>query len=126
MSSATQIKLDVRLRAGIKYDEDAEVFVTYAPALQISSQGESKITAKEALIDAVQMLLTTAYEKGVLDKMLHGAGLFSISDRARMEEIRISGGEYVSLEAVELEQKHFEDIFDVSPSLELCGAGACQ
>ena len=100
-----------RLKAGIKYDEDAKVYITYSPALGIYSQGENAIQAKLALEDAVESFFSVAYKKGVLERLLKNVE-FSSKD------------EFVSVEEKILEKNHFQDIFDFRAYLPLVASVA--
>lgn len=112
-----RIKIEAKFRAGIKYDKEAEVYVTYAPALRVSSQGENLIQAKVALKDAVESFLIVAYEKGVLEKCLKNVG-FAIDTCPIHKSIKSE--EYIEIaEETILVEKQFEDIFDVPVTLPL-------
>ncbi len=111
------IIFEAKLKAGIKYDKDVEVYVTYAPALRVYSQGETAIQAKSALKDAVQSFLIVAYSNGVLEKCLKNVGFAIIADpRSTLCESE----EYISFKEEEiLEEKQFDDIFEIPASLPL-------
>ena len=111
------INFEAKLKAGIKYDKDVEVYVTYVPALRLYSQGETVIQAKSALKDAIQSFLIVAYSNGVLEKCLKNVGFSIVADpRSTLCESE----EYISFEEEEiLEEKKFEDIFEIPASLPL-------
>lgn len=114
------IIFQVKLKAGIKRGEASEVFVSFAPALRLYSQGETLDQAKEALADAINSYLTVAYEKGVLAKCLSNAG-FSVNPHisSNLPEAK----EYITVEEVEvLEEREFNNIFDVPAFLPLTQA----
>lgn len=112
-----QIKFEATLKAGIKHDSQANVYVTYAPALKVFSQGESKIQAKTALTDAVQMFLRVAYEKGELERVLHRIYQYAgvVPDGRHIESVRATGD---VVEENVLEELNYDDIFDVDTSLQ--------
>jgi hypothetical protein len=113
-----QATFETRLKAGIKHDPAANVYVTYCPFLQIYSQGRTKIVAKAALQDAVYCVLKNAYQKGVLEKVMGNAGLKPNAGDPRA--VRVRGEEYIYVREEEiLEQNHFEDVFEVPTSLEM-------
>lgn len=62
--------IDVNLKAEIKFDEEADIYVAHTPIFDIYSQGESVDSAKLALEDAVNSFLMVAYENGLLGKCL--------------------------------------------------------
>jgi hypothetical protein len=100
------ITIKAKLMAGIKYDADAKVYVTYVPALGIYSQGENIIQAKFALDDAVKSFFTIAHKKGVLHTLL---------EKAKLSTKR----EYITVEEKILEKNNFEDIFPISTNVPL-------
>ena len=89
---------------GIKFDKEAGVFVTWAPSLQVLSQGTSKTEAKRALTDAVGLLLTTAYDMDILETLLKGAGLRPAPPSASIAELQ----EYVTIQEDILEKEDFD------------------
>ena len=102
------IKFTARLKAGIKHDRDAEVYVTYAPSLGLYSQGTNIIQAKRALEDAVSSFLIVAHRNNVLDTLLKNV------DLCKEEE------EFIKVEKI-LEEKKFDDIFEF-PAAIYCAA----
>jgi len=112
-----KIMFEARLKAGIKHDKKNKIYITYAPALRLYSQGENMIQAKSALEDAIQSFLIVAYRKGVLDKCLKNAG-FCVDVPSRGEQCE--GQEFISVkEEVILEQQKFEDVFEIPAHLSL-------
>ena len=103
------IEFKAKLKAGMFYDKNAEVYVTYAPALGIYSQGETKKEAKAALTDAVESFLVVSYRKGVLAESLKSADF-------------CDGEEYVNIEEKILKKQKFQDIFNVPACLSLVAA----
>jgi len=110
------ITIEARLRAGIKFDKDAQVFVTYAPALGIYSQAETAIRAKAALEDAIDSFFRVAIKNDVLERCLRAAGLTVAS--SAVERTCAESEEYIKvMEARILEENQFTDIFDVPRSI---------
>ena len=103
MALRSIITFNTQLCAGIKWDEQARVYVTWAPSLQVLSQGKSKTEAKRALTDAVGLLLTTAYDMDILETVLKGAGLQPASPATSIADLE----EYVSVQEEILEQEEF-------------------
>jgi hypothetical protein len=102
------LSFEVRLKGGIKYDDTAKVWVTYAPDLKLYSQGETEIQAKIALEDAVRSFICVAHRNGVLEKCLKTVGF---SDNKE---------EYINIKEEKiLEENNFKDIFDIYNSLPL-------
>ncbi len=114
-SKEMAVSFEAKLKAGFKWDDEAGVFVTYAPALQVFSQGKTKTQAKRALNDAVALLLTTAYELNMLEKVFKGAGLAPIPDDTSVSQL----DEYISVQEEVLEEQEYNDFFDFTPKLNL-------
>jgi len=100
------ITIKAHLMAGIKHDDNANVVVTYVPALGIYSQGENMVQAKLALEDAVESFFRVSHEKGVLYTILESANFPTKS-------------EYVTVEEKILEKNNFQDIFHISTRVPL-------
>ncbi len=100
------IEFKARLKAGMFYDKNAGVYVTYAPALGIYSQGETKREAKAALKDAVESFLLVSHKKGILSELLRSADF-------------CDGEEYVSVDENILKERKFMDIFSIPACLSL-------
>jgi len=112
-----KITFKVKLKAGIKHDKNVDVYVTYAPALRLYSQGETVNQAKSALKDAVQSFLIVAYTNGVLVKCLKNLGFSIVADS---QSTLCESEEFLSDQEEEiLEEKKFEDIFEIPASLPL-------
>lgn len=58
----TQTTINISLDIEIKFDEDVNIFVAHAPAIDIYSQGKSVDKAKLAIEDAVNCYLVTSYK----------------------------------------------------------------
>lgn len=113
----TKVKFEAKLKAGIKWDEEVNAFVSFAPALGLYSQGTSKSQAKDALQDAVNSFLIVAYEKNVLQSILHACG--GTEDDRHIDDVRASGDEYVVIEEQVLEKENYLDLFEVQAELPL-------
>ena len=111
-----RITFSANLRIGVKHDDSANVFVGYAPALDIYSQGSSKSEAKRATESAVRQFISVAYDKGVLEQILKSSG-FSQVQRGAGAEVE---SEYIAISEEEiLEEQNFPYTFDVSTRLDL-------
>lgn len=119
-----RISFQVKLKAGIKFDEEAKVFVSFAPALQLYSQGLTKTEAKRALQDAVESWLIVAYENEVLERALQQSGFKTVPTHVAQSP---ASDQYISWTEEEiLEEQHFEDIWDLPTSLNLSSHQALQ
>lgn len=112
------IKFEAKLTAGIKYDDATKVFVTFAPALNLYSQGETELQAKHALRDAVQSFLHVAYKNNVLEKCLQLDG-FTKESAGKPEEVCVDAGEFINVEEMILEKNKFSDVFEIPAFLPL-------
>ena len=70
-----RIHLPVQLQGLIRWDEDAGVYVSCCPALQLYSQGESEEEAEEAIKSAVHLFISTRLEKVFLERTLRGGSV---------------------------------------------------
>ncbi len=113
----TKVKFEAKLKAGIKWDEEVKAFVSFAPALGLYSQGTTTDQAKAALQDAVNSFLIVAYEKNVLQSILHACG--GTEDGRDIDDLRSSGDEYVLIEEQVLEKEKYVDLFEVQAELPL-------
>jgi predicted RNase H-like HicB family nuclease len=57
--------------ANVRYDADAEVYVSYCAALNIYSQGETEDEARAALNSAIMFFLKYCHDHGTLNKVLN-------------------------------------------------------
>jgi predicted RNase H-like HicB family nuclease len=72
------LDITFRLRAGIRYDDAAGVHVTFCPALDVYSQGDTEAEARTALDNSVRLYLKICYERSILDNILNARG-FSVN-----------------------------------------------
>lgn len=119
------IKFEAKLTAGIKFDEGSKVFVTFAPALNLYSQGETELQAKHALRDAVQSFLSVAYKNKVLDRCLKLDG-FKKDAEGENQGIFQEATEYINVEEMILERNKFRDVFEIPASLPLEAVMPCE
>ena len=120
--SNIKITISAKLKAGIKFDKEANIFVAYTPALGVFSQGESIDRAKLALEDAVKSFLIVAHKNNLLKKCLKIASFTpsvasSIESLKALQEVT---DEYISISEEEiLEKTDYMDIFEISAELPL-------
>ena len=105
--------LRTTLKAGVKYDERAKVYVGYAPSLNIYSQATSEEHARRALESAITLFLGVACNGRGFARVLATAGLTKDpwKNGADDDEDRLRATE----EEI-LERQHFDCIFYVSTS----------
>lgn len=68
------VQIDIRLRAAVGFDAEAEIWVAWCPALDIYSQEESATKAQAALKEALSLYVKHCYERRILDDVLNRKG----------------------------------------------------
>jgi predicted RNase H-like HicB family nuclease len=69
-----QIRIDAQLNVRVRWDKAAGVYVSYAPALDIYSQGATPEGAVRAIEGAMRMYLITALEQDKIGRVLKRFG----------------------------------------------------
>jgi predicted RNase H-like HicB family nuclease len=85
------------LHCRIKRDEDAKVFVSHCPGLDVYSQGTKVDEAKEALQSAVRLFITASYEQGTLEQTLKSHGFTATTEEASQGLQRDQESEFIAL-----------------------------
>jgi len=67
-----RIKIDFKLPVSIK--KDGDWYISSCPPLDVFSQGETEAKAKKNIIEALCLFLTSCFERGVLNQVLHQCG----------------------------------------------------
>ena len=86
------IRIVTRLDVGIRFDAQAHVFVSYAPALKIYSQGPTEEEALRAIESAIRLYLSTAYGANKLKGFAVSSGIGPNSPTEHYIEILKDGG----------------------------------
>jgi hypothetical protein len=86
----SKIQIEAQLNVGVRWDQAARVFVSYAPALDIYSQGPTEQDAVRAIEGAMRMYIVTALETNKLDRVLERLG-------ARTSGIGPEASEYIKV-----------------------------
>jgi len=111
-----RITVEVRVQGAVKRDEQAKVYVSYAPALRLYSQGNTQDQAIEALKSAIGLYLKVAYQENIFEKTLRRNGfLLTASPEA---------AEPVDNTITVLEEMGFTRSFDVPAALSLASPQA--
>lgn len=79
------LKLPARVRKQGVY------YVSHCPALDVYSQGPTERKALENLVEALQLFITSCYERGSLDTVLKDCG-FSPVIRRRRKQTKLASG----------------------------------
>lgn len=66
------IQFQISVPAEVRPDQVGHV--SYCPPLDIYSQGPTRETALENLVEAIQLFFESCYERGTLDKVLRDCG----------------------------------------------------
>jgi predicted RNase H-like HicB family nuclease len=115
------ITIAVKLLASSQRDEEAGVFVSRCPALNIFSQGETEDEAKAAIEEAVTLHLKTAYRFDRLHQLLVRAGFEMVSG----SPLASFQGEYVAVtEVSETPMRGKSTDFEIEIPLTLVAAAA--
>jgi len=99
------IRIVARLDVGVRFDAQAQVFVSFAPALRIYSQGPTEEEALRAIESAIRLYLSTAYGANKLSGFAVSSGIGPNSpNEQRYIEILRDGGFEPKLIPLELTQ----------------------
>ncbi len=98
------------LKAGVRYDERAKMYIGYAPSLNIYSQARTEAHARRALESAITLFLTAASNGRGFAAILATAGLIKPH---RKNGSNHEGNRIHAIEEEILAQQNFDWIFDV-------------
>ncbi len=110
------LQIQVNLSGAIRRDADADVFVSYCPALKLYSQGEDEVQAMEALKSAVGLFLTTCFDRGQWDAALRDAG-FNETSTIGLTTVEKRMGEWIEIRAAK-----FDEAFEFTVPINLIAA----
>lgn len=111
------ITIETRLKAGLKFDKEANIFVAHTPTLDIFSQGETIDRAKLALEDAVKSFLMVAHKNDLLTKCLETTKFMPSKNLGKPGK---GAEEYILISEREiLEETNYGDIFDIPAQIPL-------
>lgn len=66
-----------------KTRKKASIYISSCAVLDIHSQGYSEKESRENLIEAVQLFITTCFERGTLDQVLKECGFQALKARVK-------------------------------------------
>ena len=102
-----QIRIEAQLNVSVRWDQVAGIYVSYAPALDIYSQGETTEDAIHAIEGAMRMYLITAMEGDKIGRVLKRFGEVVATGMgpAPRQYINVvhDGGHQITAKAVPLE-----------------------
>ena len=81
----TQNWIQFQISVPAEVRSDSVGYVSCCPPLDIYSQGPTKETALENLVEAIQLFFESCYERGTLDKVLGIVGLNRIKSPSRLK-----------------------------------------
>jgi len=113
-----KIRITINLNGATRHDEQANIFVGFCPALKVYSQGGTQQEAKEALQSTLGLFVKTCYERGILDKVLSGAGFNAVGSGSSLPT-----GEACQ-EFIMIERANFDRVFEMNVPLELVATAA--
>jgi predicted RNase H-like HicB family nuclease len=102
---AQLINIAVKVNVKVRHDEEAGVFVSHCPVLNIFSQGETEDEAKQAIEEAVKLHLIVAFRFDRLHQLLLRSG-FTMG--TGVPDLESFPGEYVALTEVPDNSKQFK------------------
>ncbi len=82
-----QIGFQITLPAIIKKHD--KYFIASCPVLDVNTQGKNITEAKRNLVDALQLFITSCFERNVLDDVLSEAGFKPISVTTHSKKKRL-------------------------------------
>lgn len=65
------------MRVPITVEQDGDWFISACPSLDVYSQGETHDKAVSNIIEALQLFISSCYERGTLDQVLKECGFHS-------------------------------------------------
>ncbi len=71
--------------------QEGDVYVSYCPALDLYSQGDTEEEASTNLIEALQLFVQSCYERGTLDAVMKERGFTVEQDSLATVEVRPDG-----------------------------------
>lgn len=107
------IRVEARLRVGLKWEEEAGVYLSYTPALDLYSQAETEEGAMKAMESAITLYLRTAYDQDLLGRALKRHRFVP-----RPEPSPTADAEYIRI----LEERHFQPREEILAALDLVPA----
>lgn len=99
MTTKLQVNIDIRLQAGVRYDDESELWVSWCPALDIHSQGTTEERAKASLREALGMYVKYCFEQQILDNILCKRG-FAVSKGPKDPKSEGDGGECIAIQPI--------------------------
>lgn len=103
---AQLINIKVKVLVNVRPDDEAGVFVSHCPVLNVYSQGESEEEAKEAIQEAIQLKLAIAYRFDRLHQILTRSGFSRMV--GQISDLPSEPIQYVSVMAIPDKSKQFE------------------
>jgi predicted RNase H-like HicB family nuclease len=101
------IEFTINMNCTVHRDDDAGVFVSHCPTLDIYSQDETEADALEAIKEAITLHITTAFDFNRLDKILRRAGFSKFVPNTAEEGPSYEDGEFVKVKVQRPEEyKH--------------------
>ena len=96
------VSIRMHLRGYVKKEKPG-MYVSYCPALDLCSQGETAKKARENIVEAVQLFIESCLEDGTLHNVLRESGFYLAREKApkkrQTSAAGFSGGRAVQIPA---------------------------
>ena len=76
--------IEFKVKLPFKLTKRAKWFLSSCPVLDVHSQGDTEQSAKDHLIEAVSLFLSSCFERGVLDDVLKECGFIAVHGSRRL------------------------------------------
>jgi len=116
-----KLEIAIKLKAAVRYDEEAGVWVSWCPALDVYSQGTSRQRAQEAVEEALVMYVRYCFQKKKLGKVLDARGFEPVNRGSHPVENADGDDQFDEFIGVRVvhDQRHTPTIFDITVPLPL-------
>lgn len=114
-----QLEIQIKLRAAVKFDSGAGVWVSWCPALDVYSQGTDRHRAQHAIEEALVMYVRCCYQQQLLEKVLAERGFTASKDSVDSTDSDKVFDEFIQVREVDDQPQHMPWMFDVMVPLPL-------
>jgi len=74
LNDGMRTKAYFMMRLPFRVKKEGRAYISWCPALDVSSMGETPKEAEKNLIEALRLFIMSCYERGVLDRVLKDCG----------------------------------------------------
>lgn len=119
-----KLEIGIKLRAAVRYDQEAEVWVSWCPALDVYSQGTTRQRAQSAIEEALLMYVRHCFSKKKLGQILNRRGFAPVGPHDEPMGDDEAFDEFINVRVVSERPQYTPSIFDVTVPLPLVAAAA--